>query len=44
MTVYVLQEEVDIIAVFKTKELAYKLAAELGLRNFHVYTFQIRGD
>jgi len=44
MTVYVLQEEVDVIAVCKTKELALELAAELGLRNFLILPFEIRGD
>jgi predicted CoA-binding protein len=44
MTVFVLQEEVDVVAVFKTRELALKFAAELELKNFIILVFHVRGD
>jgi len=44
MIVFVLQEEEDVIAVFKTKELAYKFAAEFGFKDFSVHFFKVRDE
>jgi len=43
MKVYVLSEEVDIVGVFTTEEAAIAAARELGLRNWDVEEFTLRG-
>ena len=42
MKVFILKEEVDIIAVFTTYEAALKCAAENDLYNFTIQDFDVR--
>jgi len=44
MIVFVLQEEEDVIAVFKTKELAYAFANKFGFKDFTVHFFKLREE
>jgi predicted CoA-binding protein len=43
MKVYVLKEEVDVVAVFATREAALKCAEENELRNFYIQELTVRG-
>lgn len=43
LTVYVLCEEVDVIAVFTSRELALECAKENELRNFSIRECILRG-
>jgi len=43
MKVYILKEEVDVVAVFTTREAALKCAEENELRNFYIQEFSVRG-
>lgn len=43
LTVYVLCEEVDVIAVFTSRELALECAKENELRNFNIIECILRG-
>jgi hypothetical protein len=42
MKVYVLKEEVDVIAVFATRDAALKCAEENELRNFYIQEFNVK--
>lgn len=43
LTVFVLCEEVDVIAVFTSRELALECAKENELTNFIIREFNLRG-
>ena len=42
MTIYILTEEVDIVAVFTTRAAALTCAKENELRNFHIQEFTVK--
>jgi hypothetical protein len=42
MNVYVLMEEVDVIAVFKDRKKAEDYAKTNGLRNYYIHLTQIK--